>query len=347
MPAAITPARLLRLRLVAQRLAAGSAASSATEAAAAVCGIQAQDVRAAGLALRSRVPGIERAAVDADESLLRTWTVRGTVHLIAAADRPWLHALTAGRNRRYYEGLIDKRGALEAANAALPAMVAMLEESGAPLKRAELLAGLEERGLPSLGPRAVNVLMPWACVAGPLVGVPDGRFRLADPPAAVDEDEALATLASRYLAGYGPATGADLAKWSGLPLGICRRALDAAGELERAGDLLALPGTLDGDPPEPPRAALLAAFDTSMLGWSSREPIVRAADDGHVLPGGGIVRAVALARGRAAATWRLEGSGPRRRLRLERFGRGPAKRALAAEADDVGRFLGVELELPA
>lgn len=343
---AITAAKLLRLRLAAQRLTKATAAASAEEAAAAVCGIQAQDVRAAGLAVRSRVPGIERAEIDADASLLRTWTVRGTVHLIAAADRPWLHALTAERNRRYYESLIDKRGALDAANAALPAMVSMLEE-GAPLKRAELLAGLEERGLPSLGPRAVNVIMPWACVAGPIVGLSDGRFRLADAPAAVDEDQALATLARRYLAGYGPATEADLAKWSGLPLTSCRRALDAAAELERAGHLLALPGTLDSDPPEPPRAALLAAFDTSMLGWESREPIVRAVHDRHVLPGGGIVRAVALARGLAAATWRLEGSGRRRRLLLERFGRGPAKRALAAEAADVARFLSVELELPA
>ncbi len=346
MSAPIPVERLRRLRLGAQRLSPRTGAGSVTEAAASVCGIQAQDVRAARLALRSRVPGLERADVDADPGLVRTWTVRGTVHLIAAADRPWLQALTAARNRRYFENLIDKRGARDAARAALPAIVALLE-TGAPLTRAELLAGLAQRGLPSLGPHAVNVLMPWACVSGPLVGLPDGRFRVAEPPSPVAEDEALATLARRYLGGYGPAAAEDLAKWSGLPLTRCRRALDAAGELERAGGLLALPGTLDREPPEPPAAALLAAFDVAMLGWSSREPLVAAAGEGRVAPGGGIVRAVVLARGRAVATWRLKGSGRRRTLALDRFGRGPGTRALAAEAADVGRFLGVELRLPA
>lgn len=268
------------------------------------------------------------------------------MHLIAAADHPWLHALTAERNQRYFEGLIDKRGALDAARAALPAMVAMLER-GEPLTRAALLAGLAERGLPSLGPRAVNVLMPWACVSGHIAGLPDGRFRAAEPPPPVDEEEALATLARRYLGGYGPAAVSDLAKWSGLPLGSSRRAFDAAGELDRVGDLVVLAGTLDAELPEPPAVALLAAFDTSMLGWSSRETLVRGADDARILPGGGIVRAAALARGRAVATWRIADGGRRRTLVLDRFGRRPARRALAAEAADVGRFLGIELRLAA
>src|SRR5262249_53595536 len=83
---------------------------------------------------------------------------------------------------------------------------------------------------------------------------------------------------------YGPATEADLAKWSGLPLGTCRRALEAAQPLESAGDLHALPGTLDFDPPEPPPASLLAAFDTSMLGWASRQPLVRPGADHEGVP---------------------------------------------------------------
>lgn len=346
MSAAIPADRLRRLRLGAQRLSPGTAAASVTEAAAAVCGIQAQDPRASGLALRSRVPGLERSDVDAAPGLVRTWTVRGTVHLIAAADHPWLHALTAERNQRYFENLIDRRGALDAARAALPAMVAMLEQ-GEPLTRATLLAGLAERGLPPLGPRAVNVLMPWACVSGPIAGLPDGRFRAAEPPPPVAEDEALATLARRYLGGYGPAAVPDLAKWSGLPLGTSRRAFDAAGELDLVGELLALPESLGAEPPEPAVASLLAAFDTSMLGWSSREPLVRRTDDARIVPGGGIVRAVALARGRAVATWRIEGGGRVRGLVLDRFGRSPARAALAAEVADVARFLGVDLRPPA
>src|SRR5271167_3475602 len=64
-------------RLAAQRLTRATACTSAEEAALAVIGVQAQDRRAAALALRSRVPGLTRSAISA-APLLRTWTVRGT-----------------------------------------------------------------------------------------------------------------------------------------------------------------------------------------------------------------------------------------------------------------------------
>ena len=339
---ALTEAQLLGHRLAAQRLTPQAAAAGALEAARAVVGIQAQDVRASGLALRSRVPGLTREAIDAEPGLLRAWTVRGTVHLIAADDLPWLHALTGARNAGRFEALMDKRGNLERARSLLPDIEELL--AGDPLSRADLLRALGERGRESLGDRSVNVLMPWLVARGTAIGLPDGRFRAAEPPPPVDEDEALATLARRYLAGYGPAAPEDLAKWSGLPLGACRRAFDAAGRLDRAGELSALPGALDAAPSPPPTALLLAAFDTSMLGWRTREPLVRARDDGHVLRGGGIVRATVLARGRAAGTWTLAGSGRRRRLAVEWFARRPAAAAIAAEAADVGRFLGLDVD---
>lgn len=307
-------------------------------------GIQAQDVRAAGLALRSRVPGIERRTID-ESGLLRTWTVRGTVHLIAADDLPWLDALMGPRNRRRFDALMAKRGNLELARSILADIVELLSEE--PLTRAELLARLAARGHASLGPRAVNIVVPWASAQGVVVGLPDGRFRAAEPPPTVGGDEALAILARRYLEGYGPAGAADLARWSGLPLGTARRALAAIEGLEEAGGLLALPGALDTEPPPPPPALLLAAFDASMLGWRSREPLVAASHDRRVLPGGGMLKPVVLTRGAASGTWRLSGSGTRRRLEIDSFGPAAPQRALRAEMLDVGRFLGLELEAAA
>lgn len=331
------------MRLAAQRLAPETAAADAVAAASAVLGIQAQDVRAAGLALRSRVPGVDRAAIDADRGLVRTWTVRGTVHLIAATDLPWMHSLTGPRNARRFAGLIAKRGNLDAARALLPAAVELLE-SGAPLTRAEMIRRLAERGLPSLGEHSVNVFVPWLAAQGLLIGLADGRFMAAEPPPAVDQEEALAILGRRYLAGYGPAGAPDLARWSGLPLGTARRAFAALGELESVGDdLLALPGTLDVEPPPAPAALLLAAFDTSMLGWRSREPLLAARHDARILPGGGMLRPVVLTRGAATGTWRLGGSGRSRRVEVDWFGRPAAARALAADAQDVARFLGLDL----
>jgi hypothetical protein len=335
---------LRRYRLAAQRLTAETAASTVEEAAAAVVGIQAQDIRASHLALRSRVPGLERAAL-AEADLIRTWTFRGTVHLIPAGDRAWMHSLCAPRFGRRFEGWIDKRGGLEVARGMRSDVVEILAEDG-PLDRAALLAALYERRHADLGRHATNVIMPWLASEGLVTGLADGRYAAAEPPAPVDEDEALATMARRYLAGYGPATPADLAYWSGLPLGAARRGLAALGTLEGAGEMVALPGTLDGDPPSAPPPQLLAGFDTLMLGWASRDLVLAGDNAKRLLPGSGIIRATVLAKGKVAGTWRLVGSGPRRRLEIDWFGRPASRRGIESEARDVARFLGIDKLAP-
>lgn len=335
--------QLRRLRLAAQRLSPGTEAKTAEEAAAAVCGIQAQDLRAATLALRSRVPGLTRADIEAAD-LVRLWTVRGTIHLLPTSDLPWMRATVWPRNHAWMERTLEKRGGLDIARGMLPDVLELIAER--PRDRAELLRELDSRGHADLGAGPVNLLMPWVALQGLARGSIDGRWHAADPPEAMDEDEALETMARRYLAGYGPATAADLARWSGLPTKSCARGLDAAGPLDSEGDLLGLPGSFDAEPPPPASVQLLAGFDTVMLGYRSREPVLPAEHDKKMLPGGGMLKAVVLSRGRAVATWKLAGSGARRRLEPEWFGRPAAARGLAAEARDVGRFLGFEVALP-
>ena len=76
--------RFLRLR--AQRLVA-LPANDVAHLVKALCGIQAQDARAAELAIRVRSVGVvaadvERARVQ-ERSIIRTWEQRGTLHLLA------------------------------------------------------------------------------------------------------------------------------------------------------------------------------------------------------------------------------------------------------------------------
>ncbi|MDQ3721105.1 MAG: winged helix DNA-binding domain-containing protein, partial [Actinomycetota bacterium] len=271
---------------------------------------------------RSRVPGLTRAEVEA-APLVRTWTVRGTVHLIAEEDRPWLHALCAPRYGPRFEAMLAKRGGLDAARAMRGDILDLLAEK--PRDRASLLVELASRGHPDLGPHAVNVLVPWASQQGLVVGLADGRLRASESPPPLDFDEALATLARRYLAGYGPAGAEDLAHWSGQPLSVARRALDAGGAFD-----------LPEDPPPAPALKLLAAFDTTMLGHRRRGWVVPTEHDHRVLPGGGMLRPVVLARGVGAGTWRYGASG----LEVDWFDRPAGSRALGAEAADVARFLG-------
>ncbi len=315
--------RLRSARLVAQRLTPASACASVEEAALAVIGVQAQDLRAAALALRSRVPRLTRQDIRA-APLVRTWTVRGTVHLIAASDRPWLHALLAERNARVLGARFERFGIVEQVRAMRSDVVELCAEQ--PRDRASLLRALLERGHPSLEQGPINTFVPWLSAQGLIVTDTAGLLHATDPPPGVDRDEALAVLGARYRAGYGPCDASDLAKWSSLPITQARRALDAAG-----------PQSEDHAAPtdEPPACLLLAAFDTLMLGHRTREPFVAAEHDHHILRGGGMLKPVVLARGQATGTWSIEKGRPRPAW----FARQAPAAALAREAADVERFL--------
>jgi hypothetical protein len=315
--------RLRRGRLAAQRLTSAAACSSAEEAARAVIGVQAQDLRAAALALRSRVPGLSRAAVRA-APLLRTWTVRGTVHLIAACDRSWLHALLANRNARMFGKRFERFGMVEEINAMRSDVVELCAER--PRDRAALLRGLVGRGHLSLEQGPINTFVPWLSTQGLIVTDIDGLLHATDPPPAFDHDEALAILGARYRAGYGPCDAVDLAKWSSLPITQARRALDAAGPQPDA-DAWATD--------DPPPCLLLAAFDTLMLGYRSRQPFVAAEHDHHILKGGGILKPVALHAGVATGTWSIKKGRPEPAW----FGPPAPAASLASEATDVQLFL--------
>ncbi len=315
--------RLRRARLAGQRLMPSTACRSAEEAALAVIGVQAQDLRAAALALRARVPGLSWDDVRA-APLVRTWTVRGTVHLIAWADRPWLHALLAKRNARTFGARFEGFGIVQEVNAMRGDALEFCAQQ--PRDRAWLLRALVDRGHPSLEQGPINTFVPWLSAQGLIVTDTDGLLHAAEPPPAIDHDEALAILGSRYRAGYGPCDAVDLAKWSSLPLTQARRALDAAGP----------PDDLDRWPTDaPPPCLLLPAFDTLMLGHRNRQPFVAAEHDQHILKGGGMLKPVVLTRGIATRTWSIH----KGRVDPTWFARPAAPAALARETADTERFL--------
>src|SRR5215212_6532900 len=83
---------LRRLRTRSQCLA--SRAGSALESVTRLVGVQAQDARAAVLNIRARSASIDARAIDTligtSRSIVRTWAMRGTLHMLAADDVHWL-----------------------------------------------------------------------------------------------------------------------------------------------------------------------------------------------------------------------------------------------------------------
>jgi hypothetical protein len=285
------------------------------------------------LAIRARTRDASAEAVAADPSLVRTWAMRGTLHLLAAEDLPLALAvfgplhLARGQRRLTQLGLAPEEAERSTNEAA-----AILADEG-PLTRHELAERLRARGVPVAAKGQVPIhVVRRAALAGVLVEVGvRGREELygpRNPGALPDRDEAVRELARRYAAAHAPATAGDFAAWSGLPAADVRAAWQeprVEGSAEEGG------------------VRLLPAFDEWLLGWASRDLVLPAQHAKRVLPGGGILRPVAIADGRVFATWRLDRAA--RRIELDPFGRvTKAMRAgVEAEVAAIGAFLGVEL----
>ena len=341
-------AQSIHARRLTAQLLAGEPAQDPVAVARRLLAVQGQDPRGARLAVRSRTRGLDAADVDRaltdERSLLITWLNRGTLHLVAREDYPWLHALTTpplhtASARRLAE--LDVRS--DSADRGVAAIERALTDEG-PLTRDELAERIERAGVRVQGQAVTHLLMLASLrglvVRGPMAGGRHAYVLVRDwlgAPPTIDRDRALAELARRYLAGHGPATDRDLARWAGLPLRDVRAGLAAvAAELGPAGadGLVELAGRPPAAKLPPPR--LLGAFDPVLLGWTSRTALVGPHE--ARLVAGGVFRPFALVRGRAAAAWRLR----TRTIELEPFD-GLSRKVIAAlerEAADVARFLG-------
>ena len=362
MPTAISPQELRALRLRTQLLADERAGNVAT-AVRRMVGLQAQSTPAARLAARSRTTGVTRDDVDRacrEAVVVRTWAMRGTLHMLAADDVRWIVALLGpqlartGKRRRDQLGLDP-----DTCRRGLAAIERVLAGSRA-LTRPELMAAIAAVGV-AVDPtdQAPAHLVHYAATCGlicrgPEVGADEPTYVLLDewvPPApAVGRDEALARLARRYLAGHGPAAAADLATWSGLPMPDARAAFahiaDELVDLDVAGSpMLALASTdLAGDSDVPPR--LLGRFDDYLLGYRGRELIL---DPRHArrIVDGGMIQAAVVVDGRIVGTWRLERRDGRPVVEVRPFTTLPrgCRIGLRREVKDIGRFLQIDLSV--
>lgn len=352
-----TSGDLAARRLRVQRLA-GPPFPDARAAVAALGAVQAQDylgsLWALGLRSRARVEAdVERLI--AERSIVRTWPMRGTLHLVAAADARWMLELltppvvvrAAARLRSI--GLDD--AVFRRSRKALEDRL----RGGRRLTRSAAYDVLAAAGISTAGQRGIHILWRLAqervlCFAGR-----DGKqqtFALFDewlPEArSLPRDEALAEIAARYFRGHGPATLRDFAWWSGLPAAAAREALELARpRLARevaAGRELWRSAAARPRGTAAARPRLLPAFDELLVGYKERSPVL---DPSHAKRVPGLLSPTILVDGRVVGTWtRSLGPGDAVIVRaswFERGGRRAHADAFAAAAADYARFVGRRL----
>ena len=390
--------RLLRLR--SQRLLPQSSngVSSVTQIVKELCGIQAQELPSAALAIRARRDSVGTASLSGgdtlsggqviiarppsaadveqarvhDRSIVRTWGMRGTLHLLATEDLGWLLPLLgpifiAGDRRRRAELGLDE----DTCTRGMRVLRAMLANH-AELTRAEIVEQLASHDIHLEGQARPHFLSRAALEGIICFGLDRGTeptyvllsdwFDQNDIGHSLPEDAAYKELTRRYLHAYGPATPEDSASWSGLPLSKIRAAwqhlADELLEVNMGGYYLS-PGEgaswmlktqsawLDEPPPPAPVVRLLPRYDVYLLGYQNRDLAVPRQYAKRINAGGGIVHPALLVDGQVVGTWKSQRQKNHLDVRIEPFSSlAPEVQAgLEAEVADIGRFLGVQAKL--
>lgn len=361
------------LRLLRHGLAEPVARARLAEQAGAVCGIHAQVMSAAELAIGLRVRDVTRAdvrrALWEERTLVKTFGPRGTLHLLPSAELGlWTRALAAvpsagggqaegvrlsGEQLEAVVGAID--GALDGERLTLAQLDAAVVE------RAGRWAG--ERVLPAFGSNVARwrQAIPTAANRGVLCfGPDDGRARTYVHPRSwlrgvvrVSEKRASDELLRRYLRAYGPATPAQFARWLSTRAEWARERFDAlAGELREvhvggsSGWLLREDAELLDERPRGVR--LLPYFDPFVVGCHPRERIFPPAAAARALRNGQAGNfPVLLIDGVVAGVWSQRRRGRRLDLTVEPLRRLPRvrRRPLDEAGERVAAILGANAEL--
>lgn len=313
----LSPVRAHRVRRSVRSQARNDAPTTVDD----LVGIQAQSLRAAIMAVVVRC--LDTTTEDVlglleRGELVRTWSVRGTLHLIRANDCGMIAGALADLSKEQEDRVLARQGLSEPdVRRIQEAVVATLANH--PMTKSELAAKVSS----TLG----SWVRPWIedswspvlktlGVRGQLCLVPRGdgdtEFRaLVEPPIVSDADAEVALLA-RYRAGYGPATISDAAAWTGLPR---RRVLEclhrAEGTIDLAATVEQLAAHDEFETGESGGPLQLPPFDPLMMGYTESRPLQlsSACPPELISRPGGWISATFLRHDRVVATWKQAGQG--------------------------------------
>jgi hypothetical protein len=291
-------------------------------------GIQAQVMSAAELALCTRVEGLSpqdvRAALWQDHTLMRTWAMRGTLHLLSAKELPLYVAACDWQHTARWSNYFAEFDLTPAQQEAFLSAIPHVLEQG-PLTRLQLADAVAKH----IGATRVRDLILSESWGSPLkpsayrgelcFGPGQGQSATFMNPRTwigewqpIEPKLALQEIARRYLQAYGPATPEDFAFWWGYQKTFSRKLFQSiAEELEEVDvegwQAFALRATLPHmqSVESVEKIHLLPLFDAYTIGAPprGREPLLAPAYKRQVFNLQGWAFAVILVNGSIQGIW--------------------------------------------
>jgi len=313
-----------------------------------------------------------RHALLKERRIIKTWAMRGTLHLLASEDLPLYISALGHHLKQNVAGWLDRQGLDHRASDNISGAILDALEAG-PLTRKELAGQV----CWVLGENAAKWIQhSWGgvvkCLAleghvcfGPSLGNETTYVRvdkwLRDSPqnsgnsGKIPQDEASMELIRRYLRVYGPADMRDYCTWSGLRVrevqGPWQALENELVSINVDGRYLWLLSedvdALKATKTEPNIVRLLPNFDSYLLAHKDKDHIVHKDYYKQIYRSAGWIAPVILVDGQAIGIWSYQWKSNRIQITLAPFEplASNAWNIAKAEAENLGRFLNTELEV--
>jgi winged helix DNA-binding protein len=285
---------------------------------------------------------------------VRAWAMRMTLHLLDADDARWMLPLFEPGIERWSRRRLGQLGMGGPVVERAMSQIERLLASGEPASRSQVVERLARVGIELTTQLRTHVFVT-AVTSGIAAFGPDAERGqpalmrrdawLGEAPR-FDRERALAELARRYFAAFGPATEKDFAGWAGLPLRDLREGMRTVGgdlrEVDLAGERAWSLGA-ERRPASGPVVRLIPGWDNYLMGWRDRSFLAPRERWTRIGLGGGMLLACVLRDGVAVGTWKLRRTGGRAKVQVAELERldGATRSAISEEIADVARFEGL------
>lgn len=362
MPPRITAAQVNAFRLSRHHLTGGQR-SNLLDVTGDVCGIQAQIMTSAHLALNARIPNLTReeirSALNEKRTLIKTHCMRQTLHLLPSAQ--YSTYISANRKTRLKQvrNVMDRFKITEReADQLLRALLEALAEK--PLAQKALRAAVR--------PRVSKKVRAWmdkvwgivrpAVVEGLVCYGPDEGNEITyvrtedwlPKQKSIDPESAQRFLLRGYLRAYGPATVRDFAFWSGISMkevaAVWKSIEEEIAEVEleerKAFMLREDLEVLRGSSLAKPNLRLLANFDVFLLAHAEKSHMAHDRYYKLIYRNQGWISPVILLDGRVVGTWSHKLTGKKLAIALKPFSKLPKSlhSLIEAESARIATFVG-------